>query len=842
MLNKYLFFIIASLILSSCHDMDARFEEAIRAQEQQKIADNAKLLFGEIDPEQDWVSITSGSVEVTADADLQNIVKVQILTESPFMNPDARVLNEAEATNGQTVTLSFDAPNSYTRLIAACVNKDGLYRFKGFNIGESSVQFQKAKTRAATRASEGDYNFPAASNFVLPLSKSFISYNAIRSQRADQGYTSDNIGLWQNSNWDNERMWRTNSDYRTNQSNYKVTYAGSDWYMQNFSIRRDIINSFDEDELAELKDIFNNYLYWSTDNKQKNNLVIIRKSKMFKEFNNHFIANGNPIILTPVQITSTDMNSCDVYYYYYDPAEVQGMTEEQEVQYIKDLPKFMAIAPGDIILDKKNGSDQFFKKSEYVLPYYGDAPSISATTLSNFHSDGNIYFIRNGKKYNDEDYYMIYNSGENNRLKTKLGDDALELPYQLWQIFTDDDDNCYLYNVGAGCFMHNLEKWKVTFTATNYLDSSTDPYTLDIKNGAYHFIAQKGDQRGKKLGSDLDPFKNTGIWSDKNTTNGTCDWYLEAYSGSRNFAVKKSIQKVDKEIVAQSFTIPAGYKIGFLLKKTMNNTDDVFNYYYNNSYQNKFNGNVYADGRLNTQINQFPDHFRGNGNKDVMVENDPRLALFSANGKMYMTFEDGSDANFVDMIVEVTNGVEVIEDTPEIEAALYTLSFEDRPNIADYDLNDVVLQCKRKDKTTLVLSLVAAGANDNVYIHGADGWAYNDKEVHEIFNKTEEDAAGNRFINTVKGDEQLPSVVGEVTVDEDVTIFDYLNGIYIENQTMRNTVKVASKGDPPFGIIIPIDFSYPEEKVSINNAYLEFVIWAQDRNSSKDWYKYPSQK
>ena len=44
---------------------------------------NVANIFGAIDPEQDWNMVTSGTINVTADANLPGITKVQILTESP---------------------------------------------------------------------------------------------------------------------------------------------------------------------------------------------------------------------------------------------------------------------------------------------------------------------------------------------------------------------------------------------------------------------------------------------------------------------------------------------------------------------------------------------------------------------------------------------------------------------------------------------------------------------------------------------------------------------------------------------------------------------------------------
>ena len=50
-----------------------------------EIYENAQNIFGLIDSNQDWNNITSGTIAVTANADMENITKVQILTESPFL-------------------------------------------------------------------------------------------------------------------------------------------------------------------------------------------------------------------------------------------------------------------------------------------------------------------------------------------------------------------------------------------------------------------------------------------------------------------------------------------------------------------------------------------------------------------------------------------------------------------------------------------------------------------------------------------------------------------------------------------------------------------------------------
>ena len=140
---------LGMIMLSSCQEFDYGDlptpidEEAIR---------NATLALGvNIDTSHDWSTTESGSITITADADLEDIVKVQILTESPFFNANANVLTEVKATKGETVTLQYDAPKTHTRLIAACVSSKGDYFIKGFDVGTEELAFSKS-----TRATIGE--------------------------------------------------------------------------------------------------------------------------------------------------------------------------------------------------------------------------------------------------------------------------------------------------------------------------------------------------------------------------------------------------------------------------------------------------------------------------------------------------------------------------------------------------------------------------------------------------------------------------------------------------------------------------------------------------------------
>ena len=126
-------------------------------------------------------------------------------------------------------------------------------------------------------------------------------------------------------------------------------------------------------------------------------------------------------------------------------------------------------------------------------------------------------------------------------------------------------------------------------------------------------------------------------------------------------------------------------------------------------------GCTYGFGELNVEVNHLVDHFFSVIDKSISQEvytsekgdkvtkqgptangmdwNSPRICMRSINGRTYLCFEEGSDLNFSDMIIEVKTGtkIQLAEVKLDVEPAIYTMCFEDRPAQADYDMNDVVL-------------------------------------------------------------------------------------------------------------------------------------------------------
>jgi hypothetical protein len=843
MKKKILF--IATLVgmsmFTSCNRFD--FDEA----RQEAIRQNAEKVFGDIDPNQTWSSSVSGTVTITADASLKEITRVQILTESPFMNPNARVVAEAQVQKGQTVTLDYDVLNSYNRLIAACVDSKGHYHIKGFDIGETNVSFKNGTTRAARRAAS---NLPDLSGVSLDFDESFRSYNA--------QHTLDNHKSWQNKGWENDRLWWATGSASSN-----------GWTLSNATFYRDA-KDLSESEAATLTDIFNASLGRYVDKKPKNNLQLINETSAVQLYGNHMESTGDaPITLRPVQLASTEAHWCDIYYYYFRTEDIPAGTSEAD--YIKTLPKFKAI---DLNEERQAFSDathvavdqpdtNFCRLHEYILPFYGNAseftPQPSTLSTYGYTTDGKFYRIYN---YSDNKTRYITNGDKDHDLKDAYTENIEE---QLWQIFENSANGTFMfYNVGSKKFLWcNNGRPEIkdinesSLKIYNFYISDGDKNPTDSRTKVYIYSFDKKNNLKSDAGTRL------GIGG--STKNQYREWTFEEYSYSGSASAITDFElsldyfpagSIAPPSATPSAIIPEGYKIGFMIRKDGGERTG-------NIDSNK-QGCLYGYGELNREINTW-GQFKTAVDKFGMAVNDPRMATFTANGKTYLTFEEGADAQYSDVILEMggydtdtyesdPNGndeggqgvvTNYLYEESEIQYATYTLMFEDRSTSADYDMNDVVLRCTRyaDDPSCVELTLVAAGGTDDVVIRGIEGtliedggFELNNKEVHKVFGVASK-TGYERFVNTMDGYPKKQTRTGIYKIADGLTIPQFLAKIYIDNQTTGIPVTVPRTGEAPLAIIMPYDFEYPKERESIVDAYKKFLNWAQNVKEYSDWYE-----
>ena len=270
-----------------------------------------------------------------------------------------------------------------------------------------------------------------------------------------------------------------------------------------------------------------------------------------------------------------------------------------------------------------------------------------------------------------------------------------------------------------------------------------------------------------------------------------------------------------------SYVFPADYQIGIMLRSIQNNNESDAN-----SYKN---GCLYADGRLNTEINQLEGHFAN----AKLEPTAPRVAVLGANGKNYLCFESGADMDFNDLIIEMNGGIKAIGETPTFDSQVYTFCFEDR-EVGDYDLNDVVIKAQRVDRTHVKYSVEAVGS-DEVYLCNTNGVLLNDAmELHTLF-----EVHVGTSVNVSEGSTRLKPAQELIEVPADFNFTETKNQLYVYNKTTGKTIKLATKREYPHGLMIPGDFAYPSEGICIKDAYSYFTIWGKNPSECTDWYLHP---
>ena len=283
------------------------------------------------------------------------------------------------------------------------------------------------------------------------------------------------------------------------------------------------------------------------------------------------------------------------------------------------------------------------------------------------------------------------------------------------------------------------------------------------------------------------------------------------YGADDESANGTSMPEVGTKAVSSIF--PKGYKIGFMIKA---NTD---------ADGGKKQGEIYGDGRLNNYINNW-----GNFKNNVRI---PRLFWISFNNRVFMTWESGTDADFHDVIIEMEGG-KVIPDIPEPDLQVFTYCFEDTKTDSDYDMNDVVIKAIRTNETTIEYRLVACGAHDDVYVRGLNiGDIQDNREVHDLFGVSDH----MTFINT--DGSSYPYVSATRTVSKDFSLLDEAQQPYIYDATTNVEVRLAKTGQNPWAILIPTDFRYPSERISVTKAYPLFNSWGEGSILSNLWYNTP---
>lgn len=176
------------------------------------------------------------------------------------------------------------------------------------------------------------------------------------------------------------------------------------------------------------------------------------------------------------------------------------------------------------------------------------------------------------------------------------------------------------------------------------------------------------------------------------------------------------------------------------------------------------------------------------------------------------------------------------EPTP---SQVYTYVYEDMTReVGDFDFNDVVLKVTTPDTDGYInVTLYAAGAAKDLWV----GFNGPEEKRNDLFGEVHKamGCPSGTLINTGSGPSGTPKTV-QVKLGVDRTLKEYGNFyIYDENKL---SIYIASLNRPkseypPYGLCIPIDWPYPNERVPITSKYRYFENWVNNQNTYKRWYE-----
>lgn len=167
-------------------------------------------------------------------------------------------------------------------------------------------------------------------------------------------------------------------------------------------------------------------------------------------------------------------------------------------------------------------------------------------------------------------------------------------------------------------------------------------------------------------------------------------------------------------------------------------------------------------------------------------------------------------------------------DTPQV----YTYAFEDITTAAgDYDFNDVVLKVSTIPVNgKMEIKLVAAGATKDLKVFYNDTPLFSGQEVHAAMG-----CESGQMINT-------GGVTGNVVTDNSIDwpgdgklgdanfkILDVKSNMYVY-------LPKYSETSIPYGIVIPKDWDYPNERQRVDSKYPNFTTWAENMTQELTWY------
>jgi hypothetical protein len=332
MKKTILYAVFGSLLLSGCvKGFDGTEPEPNPGVTDEEIKSHAEQILGfSIPDNQDWNTTTSGTVTINVTSAVTKVSVMALVAQTDEEGEtynSMTILNQAEIKDQSSVTLNYDVPKKNEGLYVAFYTAKGCYYKK---VEGNSVSFDQApaKTRAVTRT----VSAPTGTFAIGKIDTSFA---------AKRGWIPDER-LYMLADADYDRMKIAAEPYS---DEYKTT----------------------------LRDLVFAYL---PNSKELNNLTKVMEAG-YTDDNAYRITTGEdgPIVISPIYKQDgadkygNEVYNSDLYYYYFNPADMPSTADEQ-VAFLKSLPKYKLI-PFNLCFGAKE-DNVLDKRYSFAALYYGD--------------------------------------------------------------------------------------------------------------------------------------------------------------------------------------------------------------------------------------------------------------------------------------------------------------------------------------------------------------------------------------------------------------------------------------------------------------------------------------
>ena len=349
-MKKLLSLVVLGLVLSGCVKGFEGMEPEPNPDPEQgqgvtdeEIKEHAESILGITIPDnQDWISTESGTLTINVTS---AVTKVAVMVMVAQTDEDGEAfnsmtkLNEAETNNQSSISLNYDVPKKNEGLYVAFYTEKGCYYKK---VEGNSVTFDQvtAKTRAVTRT-------VSAPNDTFAISKIDTSFAAKR------GWIPD------------ERL------YMLSDADYDRMKIAADPYSDEYN--------------ALVRELVFAYL---PQTKHKNNLIQIMAAG-YTDDDAYRVTTGEegPIVVSPIYKQDgadqygNEVYNSDLYYYYFNPADMPSTADEQ-VAFLKSLPKYKLI-PFNLCFGAKE-DNVLSKRASFAALYFGDSKTPAIGTEGSF--------------------------------------------------------------------------------------------------------------------------------------------------------------------------------------------------------------------------------------------------------------------------------------------------------------------------------------------------------------------------------------------------------------------------------------------------------------------------